>query len=1042
MSATRPPTSLAIPGHVSRLAQMVAVSAAAAAAAAPQKASASPRTSGTGTTAAMAESGALLQPAGRVSSTSPPLDGRRADSVGTVPVSASMAAALGGNRSGRVLTWDKKGFLAGSGRPAGPGAAMSASAAVSMRRADSAGQQTRAPDGVAAAAGAGQSMWVGSTGSMSEPGSSAPTSRLTSRASTPALSATSYSSHSVPSSSPSPLPPPSSFGGASGGAAMAVAGVAASGGVPGWAVAGGGSGGGGGVSSNSASSGKPFRPADRQTDSATHYAIRNEHSEERKLLAVAVAVASVRPVAAVVAIVAIAVVKAVAAATHHPSSYPPPAVGRYLTSTSFFLLDGRRGHRLVVGLLVVVVVNLFVHVHIFPPATTTTTATTGIHGAVVLIDSIGIRIDGVPRNGNRAGIATALAGARAQMQRTTSFSTLEGVYALRDEIKYELQAHPAIGTSLSFVTIKSNEPPTKRSSMELTHQHHHATAASGSAGASSSAAASSGGGGGGSGGATGSAASGGASQNESGTPVSAGSSIASAGFAAFSSIASSIVSQGGDAADSDKGSTTGTSLFSSAKSKQWQKKPSSIGKPTSTFVSKIVAHEQLAKFLTYRPAETSYVFFNIGRSFIWADYFFQTKEPLTAIHFKEAYITCHDVNLLTRDNMDTVLGFTSGDVICYSPISGKYVRLNKNGVINKTGVTCIKWMPGSENLFMVGFEDSQLVIFDKEKEDQAFTLPPQSESDSKPIHFHKPPKPAKSNPISVWHIPQARSITALSFSPDCQHVAITSQDGKLRVVDYVAEKLWDTYGSYFGGVGCVAWSPDGKFMLTGGQDDLVTIWGFRGKIVARCQGHMSWVTAVAFDPYNCTERSYRFGSVSEDTRLCLWDFSVSSLHRPKTFGAFRKARGDGDKPGQGAIEHPVLPKNEVAMLEPFMIRSVHGEPLAHLAFREDAVITADRAGTIKIWSRPKPVAAVAVSPAGSPSAAEGSAGTAAAAAGGGGGGGGGVGGSPAGSAGTLTTTADASVQRGGGGATAAGAGAGAARGSGTAVGGSVAGTGR
>ncbi len=52
-------------------------------------------------------------------------------------------------------------------------------------------------------------------------------------------------------------------------------------------------------------------------------------------------------------------------------------------------------------------------------------------------------------------------------------------------------------------------------------------------------------------------------------------------------------------------------------------------------------------------------------------------------------------------------------------------------------------------------------------------------------------------------------------------------------------------------------------------------------IVARCQGHQSWVTAVCFDPWRCDDRNYRFGSVGEDCRLLLWDFSVGMLHRPK-----------------------------------------------------------------------------------------------------------------------------------------------------------------
>ena len=95
-------------------------------------------------------------------------------------------------------------------------------------------------------------------------------------------------------------------------------------------------------------------------------------------------------------------------------------------------------------------------------------------------------------------------------------------------------------------------------------------------------------------------------------------------------------------------------------------------------------------------------------------------------------------------------------------------------------------------------------------------------------------------------------------------------------------RLTDIYSSYYGGFLCVCWSPDGKYVLTGGQDDLVSIWTLADRqIIARCPGHHSWVTAVAFDPWRCDDRNYRFGSVGEDCRLLLWDFNVGMLHRPK-----------------------------------------------------------------------------------------------------------------------------------------------------------------
>ena len=59
-----------------------------------------------------------------------------------------------------------------------------------------------------------------------------------------------------------------------------------------------------------------------------------------------------------------------------------------------------------------------------------------------------------------------------------------------------------------------------------------------------------------------------------------------------------------------------------------------------------------------------------------------------------------------------------------------------------------------------------------------------------------------------------------------------------------------TARSYYGGLICVCWSPDGRYVVTGGEDDLVSVWSFSEKrVVARGQGHKSWVTVVAFDPH-------------------------------------------------------------------------------------------------------------------------------------------------------------------------------------------------
>lgn len=181
-------------------------------------------------------------------------------------------------------------------------------------------------------------------------------------------------------------------------------------------------------------------------------------------------------------------------------------------------------------------------------------------------------------------------------------------------------------------------------------------------------------------------------------------------------------------------------------------------------------------------------------------------------------------------------------------------------------------------------------------------------------------------------------INELAFSPCGLMLAIVSQDGFLRVFNYERMDLLGVARSYFGGFLCVCWSPDGKYIVVGGEDDLVTVWSLNERrVVARGQGHRSWVSVVAFDPYTsyshwdgpdfsddenpandgvgtysrcCVDEnqpqlrdhgderyrparpmsssstipdkigtSYRLGSVSQDTQLCLWDITEDVLRQ-------------------------------------------------------------------------------------------------------------------------------------------------------------------
>jgi WD40 repeat protein len=208
-------------------------------------------------------------------------------------------------------------------------------------------------------------------------------------------------------------------------------------------------------------------------------------------------------------------------------------------------------------------------------------------------------------------------------------------------------------------------------------------------------------------------------------------------------------------------------------------------------------------------------------------------------------------------------------------------------MINPHPVFEIKWIPGSTNLFIASHGDGTLVVYDKEKEDAVFSP---EQTDSTPISYDKPrlqvfksvqSQVQKVNPVAFWRVSTQR-LNAFAFSPDGRYIAAGTEAGRLFIIDHHSERVLDVFVTFFGGIQAICWSPDGRYILFGGQDDMVSIISFdERELVARFQGHDSWVTHVAFDPWRCDGRNYRFGSVADDRRLLLWDFNASMLQRPR-----------------------------------------------------------------------------------------------------------------------------------------------------------------
>ncbi|XP_033505027.1 WD repeat-containing protein 20 [Epinephelus lanceolatus] len=325
--------------------------------------------------------------------------------------------------------------------------------------------------------------------------------------------------------------------------------------------------------------------------------------------------------------------------------------------------------------------------------------------------------------------------------------------------------------------------------------------------------------------------------------------------------------------------------------------------------------------------------FNVGRELYFYIYKGVRKaadlsKPIDKRIYKGTQPTCHDFNPITAtaESVSLLVGFSAGQVQLIDPIKKETSKLfNEERLIDKSRVTCVRWVPGSESLFLVAHSSGSMYLYNVEN--TCGTTAPHyqllKQGENYAVHTCKS-KSAR-NPLLRWTVGEG-ALNEFAFSPDGKFLACASQDGFLRVFGFDAAELHGTMKSYFGGLLCVCWSPDGRYIVAGGEDDLVTVWSFSDcRVIARGHGHKSWVSVVAFD--HCTTSvedgdppaefsgsdeefheqihfgagrdransshsrlskrnstdsrpvsvTYRFGSVGQDTQLCLWDLTEDIL---------------------------------------------------------------------------------------------------------------------------------------------------------------------
>ncbi|KIJ51769.1 hypothetical protein M422DRAFT_136574, partial [Sphaerobolus stellatus SS14] len=94
-------------------------------------------------------------------------------------------------------------------------------------------------------------------------------------------------------------------------------------------------------------------------------------------------------------------------------------------------------------------------------------------------------------------------------------------------------------------------------------------------------------------------------------------------------------------------------------------------------------------------------------------------------------------------------------------------------------------------------------------------------------------------------------LSAVAFSPDGKQIVSGSSDNTIRIWDAkIGEAVVEPLQGHQGSVRAVAFSPDGKQIVTGSDNNTIRIWDAKtGEAVgAPLEGHQGLVQAVAFSP--------------------------------------------------------------------------------------------------------------------------------------------------------------------------------------------------
>ncbi|KAH8645897.1 beta transducin-like protein HET-D2Y [Tricladium varicosporioides] len=194
------------------------------------------------------------------------------------------------------------------------------------------------------------------------------------------------------------------------------------------------------------------------------------------------------------------------------------------------------------------------------------------------------------------------------------------------------------------------------------------------------------------------------------------------------------------------------------------------------------------------------------------------------------------------------------------------------------------------------------------------------------------------------------SVWSVAFSPDGKRVVSGSRDETVRLWDAVTGAALQTLEGHSDSVSSVAFSPDGKRVVSGSHDRTVRLWdAVTGAALQTLEGHSDWVSSVAFSP-----DGKRVVSGSDDRTVRLWDAvtgaALQTLEGHSGWVSSVAFSPDGKQVASGSGDRTVRLWDTVTGAALQTLEG-HSDSVSSVAFSPDGkrVVSGSRDETVRLW---------------------------------------------------------------------------------------------